>query len=197
MGNAESSEKTGHQKMSNTIDIVILRFPHIAEDTFKELDNKSIAQCKIVSRTWRRFIEEQKFLSIRRIEDYVEKHGSEYTEDWAKIIEKSSKKQLKQIAFALGDISNPKKLGLLGKEVNKEYVCPLYIATRLGHLELFLLMTEKLEVTNPMVKGVAECNIEIPLFGTIEMSENIEATPLHFAALFGHLEICKIIAKKN
>ena len=127
----------------------------------------------------------------KEIEDYVEKHGSEYTEDWAKIIEKSSKKQLKQIAFALGDISNPKKLGFLGKEVNysKEYGCPLYIATRLGHSELFLLMTEKLEVTNPMVKGVAECNIEIPLFGTIETSEKIEATPLHFAALFGHLEI--------
>ena len=79
---------------------------------------------------------------------------------------------------------------------SKEYGCPLYIAIRLGHSELFRLMTEKLEVTNPMVKGVAECNIEIPLFGTIETSKKIEATHLHFAALFGHLEICKIIAKK-
>ena len=45
------------------MDIAILRFPQLAEEIFKELDNKSLAKCVKVSTLWSIFISMQKFKS--------------------------------------------------------------------------------------------------------------------------------------
>ena len=46
---------------------VISRFPHIAEICFEELDNYNLIQCKVISQSWKNFIEESKFSYIRLI----------------------------------------------------------------------------------------------------------------------------------
>ena len=40
---------------------VILRFPHIGEQIFKLLDDKSLAESREVSRSWQQFINEENF----------------------------------------------------------------------------------------------------------------------------------------
>ena len=51
---------------------VILRFPHLAEKIFAQLDNLSLAKCREVSKTWKSFLDQQKFLHIRCIQSYIE-----------------------------------------------------------------------------------------------------------------------------
>ena len=46
---------------------VISRFPHIAEQIFEELDNDNFIQCKVISQSWKNFIEESKFAYIKLI----------------------------------------------------------------------------------------------------------------------------------
>ena len=44
---------------------VILRFPHLSENIFSSLDNKSLADCKEVSKSWYFYLDGQKFLHLR------------------------------------------------------------------------------------------------------------------------------------
>ena len=43
------------------------RFPHIAEQVFEQMDNKSLVNCREVSKTWMKFIDERNFSWIRII----------------------------------------------------------------------------------------------------------------------------------
>ena len=44
---------------------VLLRFPHLSENIFDSLDNKSLADCKEVSKSWYFYLDGQKFLQLR------------------------------------------------------------------------------------------------------------------------------------
>ena len=46
---------------------VFLRFPHLSENIFDSLDNKSLADCKEVSKPWYFYLAAQKFLQKRII----------------------------------------------------------------------------------------------------------------------------------
>ena len=46
---------------------ILRRFQHIGKQIFKELDNKSLAKCRKADRSWRTFIDDQKFSWIRKI----------------------------------------------------------------------------------------------------------------------------------
>ena len=46
---------------------VILRFPHIAQQIFEELDDGDFIWCKVISQSWKNFIEENKFAYIKLI----------------------------------------------------------------------------------------------------------------------------------
>ena len=47
---------------------VFLRFPHLSEDIFNALDNKTFATCKEVSELWYNCLDEEKFVQERRVE---------------------------------------------------------------------------------------------------------------------------------
>ena len=49
------------------MDEVILRFPTVAKNLFKEIDNEGLTKCKKVSKSWRNFINNQKDLWLRII----------------------------------------------------------------------------------------------------------------------------------
>ena len=46
---------------------IFLRFPHLAEGIFEKLNNKTLANCKVVSRSWKASIDEFKFTWIRAL----------------------------------------------------------------------------------------------------------------------------------
>ena len=62
------------------------RFPHLSENIFDSLDNKSLADCKEVSESWYFYLDAQKFLQPRIIKankiKYVEKAIDEIRTDF-------------------------------------------------------------------------------------------------------------------
>ena len=48
------------------LDEMMLRFPHIVQDVLEELDNKSLTNCRNVSRICCDFIDNEKFYSVRK-----------------------------------------------------------------------------------------------------------------------------------
>ena len=40
---------------------VILRFPHLGRQIFEKLDNQSLSKCRIIGKTWKSFIDNEKF----------------------------------------------------------------------------------------------------------------------------------------
>ena len=51
----------------STMKEVFLRFPHLSEDIFNALDNKTFAICKEVSKVWYNYLDDQKFVQERRV----------------------------------------------------------------------------------------------------------------------------------
>ena len=51
----------------STMTEVFLRFPHLSEDIFNALDDKTFAICKEVSEVWYNYLDDQKFVQERRV----------------------------------------------------------------------------------------------------------------------------------
>ena len=64
------------QFTQSTMEEVFLRFPHLSENIFNALDNKSLTSCKEVSKVWYNYLHGQKFVRERRgrvIQEMIEK----------------------------------------------------------------------------------------------------------------------------
>ena len=48
---------------------MFLRFSHLAEGIFEKLNNKTLANCKVVSRSWKASIDDFKFTWIRALKN--------------------------------------------------------------------------------------------------------------------------------
>ena len=57
-----------NDELEPMINKMMLRFPHLAQDTFKELDNKSMVNCRKVSKIWCHFIDNQRCQWIRKMQ---------------------------------------------------------------------------------------------------------------------------------
>ena len=110
-----------------TIDTMLSRFPAVAEDIFKELNNKSLTKCRKVSVQWQNFIDNQKFIWLRRILKY---NGSmtEFSDHWKRIITNTSTDHIKELSTVIETFF----------EVNecKSQWAPLHIAAIQGQLEI-------------------------------------------------------------
>ena len=51
----------------STMTEVFLRFPHLREDIFNALDNKTFTICKEVSKVWDNYLNDKKFVQERRV----------------------------------------------------------------------------------------------------------------------------------
>ena len=83
---------------------VLLRFVHLAEDIFDSLDDKSLVNCKKVSKIWNSFIEGQKFPWIRLIKRHDEKSNKKHTDcqqKWRKLFQKTKFEDVRQFAKRL------------------------------------------------------------------------------------------------
>ena len=63
---------------ASVIDGFILKFPDVARDIFKELNNESLTTCRSVSRLWRDYLDDQKFCWVRMIQRYQKNMGNAY-----------------------------------------------------------------------------------------------------------------------
>ena len=84
-----------------TIDTMLSRFPAVAEDIFKELNNKSLTKCRKVSVQWQNFIDNQKFIWLRRILKY-NASMTEFSDHWKQMITNQRPDQYKmKILFSI------------------------------------------------------------------------------------------------
>ena len=77
------------------LDVMILRFPQIAEKVFGELDDKTMTNCKEVSRPWNVFLDEKKVQWFRILQKYAEY----FYNDWQIALMKTPAKTTKTFAL--------------------------------------------------------------------------------------------------
>jgi len=156
------------------MDEVILRFPHLAEKIFDELNDKSLFKCAKVSDFWQSFIEEQKSTWIRKIQKY-QGDLTEFSEDWNKVLDKIPLRVLKELTKAVHGYLATNSLRLMvWLQMTGNQWSPSHIAAYNGCVELYQYVSEKSGYKN-------------------HPSKENGLTPLHTAARKGHLEICKYI----
>ena len=56
------------QFTQSTMEEVFLRFPHLSEDIFNSLDNKTFVICKEVSTVWYDYLDDKKFVQERKVQ---------------------------------------------------------------------------------------------------------------------------------
>ena len=174
-------------------EIFCLRFPEIAESIFENVDNQSLVNCLEASRELENFLrsQSQKLYLKRKIQKIVESHEWIMSGMWKTVLKNSSTETIIQLEFAVskfyGDIWFPLRCtiyqlcNIIGVELVPNYpdwpIClsPLHIAAGTGDAQLWKKLSEKCDEKNPKNK--------------------LGSTPLHFAALKGHLNVCKTIVE--
>ena len=150
-----------------TIDTMLSRFPAVAEDIFKELNNKSLTKCRKVSVQWQNFIDNQKFIWLRRILKY-NASMTEFSDHWKLMITNTSTDHVKEFSTVMEPFFE------VHDSRCKSQWAPLHIAAIQGQLEMSKSIIERTKDNNPT-------RIED------------QATALHMAAFSGHTEICRCI----
>ena len=86
------------------MDEILIRFPVVGQEIFKQLDDKSLTKCREVSKVCCDFMDTDSLLWRRRIQKYS-KNESEFHKDWKLVTRKVSVGNLKQLAFAVEKFS--------------------------------------------------------------------------------------------
>ena len=146
---------------------IFLRFPHLTEQIFEHLDNRSLARSREVSKTWNKYLEKQKFLHIRIIKSMIEKYDK-VGEPWKKFFKYADKNFLTHFREELTNLEFLYKVYGTG-------LTPLHFITRIDekNMQVWKFLIENSEIKNPR--------------------SNTGSTPLHLAAMHGCLDSYKNI----
>ena len=180
------------------LDEMMLRFPHLAQDVFEELDNKSLANCRNLSRSCCDFIDNEKFYWVRKIQNCV--RMTKFQQQWNKVLENIPTQDAKEI-FVIIEI-------FFRYDLNRKKLqwSPLHIAAEQGHLEFCKYIIEKTKDSNPKredgitvihmatLSGSREiCELIINNLEDKNPADNKGTTPFHIAAEKGHLDVGKLL----
>ena len=174
-----------------TIEEIFARFPNLSECIFTRLDDRSLASCREVNKTWKGFVDIQRVYWIRKILRYANLRNK-FHREWKMILDRTPIQFLKQFAAFVW----------LKPETES---CPLYVAGAVGDIELFNGIKEKTGLNENSKNNlgctpfhVAAANNRLSLCEAIieklqdkNPRDNFGATPLHYAAFHGHLNICQ------
>ena len=186
----------------------IFRFPSVAENIFKELDNKSLKTSGKVGKSWRHFIHNSRNRYIRKIQRHVGKFRrldpalpniQLYNRYWQKVVHKAPYKILKDLAKALEQLKPSEYCGI-------QYFSPIQLAVGLGHLKLcqFIISRTGSVITSTgglTVLHMAAENGHLDVFKLLFENADVKNpkwktngnTPLHEATENGHWQICEFI----
>ena len=93
-------EISNHFLEDSILEIMMLRFPSLIQDIFEELDEKSLANCKIASKSWCDFIDDKKFPFIRKLREY-RRNMEEFKTHWNKVVIRTPFEIVKELAIAV------------------------------------------------------------------------------------------------
>ena len=156
---------------ASVIDGFILRFPDVARDIFKELNNESLTTCRSVSSFWCDYLDDQKFCWVRMILRYRKNMKNAY-QQWKKVFKNTPVEVAKEISVSTQQFFKSSFLHFDISRIEFHW-SPLHIAAGQGNLNLCKHIFEKTKNTQPRIK--------------------YEWTALHMAAKLGHEEICEFL----
>ena len=180
------------------LDEMMLRFPHLVQDVFGELDNKNLANCRNLSRSCCNFIANEKFYWVRKIQNCV--RMTKFQQQWNKVLENIPTQDAKEI-FVIIEI-------FFRYDLNRKKLqwSPLHIAAEQGYLEFCKYIIEKTKDSNPTredgitvihmatLSGSREiCELIINNLEDKNPADNKGMTPFHNASEKGHLDVCKLL----
>ena len=157
------------------MEVLILRFPHLIENIFDQLNNESLAKCSEASKTWHNYVAKQKFFHCRKIKRRLEKNQV-FGEFWKKVLYKANTEITLQLSLAVEKLF-AESYGWLHSGLT-----PLHIAASFGNFQIVEYILQKCE-------NIMKHDNKNP-------RNSWKETPLHFAASKGHLKICKYIVDK-
>ena len=173
--------------------------PHIFEKIFDELDNNSLTKCRKVSEAWRSFLENEKFVCLRRIKKYGA-NMVDFRNQWNRVIKKSPQQEIIELSGAVEFF-----FSLSSSSLTRQWA-PLHIAAGSGWLELSERIIEKTDISNPRTTDGYTALHEAAKQGHLVVCELIVEkstdknpatihgfTPLYYAAGRGHFEVCRLI----
>ena len=197
----KKSKKDVAINMIPSMDTMLSKCPFVAQDIFKELDDKSLIKCRKVNVPWQNFIDNEKFICIRRMHKYNDSMKTFY-EQWKLVITKTETNIVKELSIVVlqffeGNISR----------MERQY-SPLHVAADRGLLEMSKFIIDKTGVKNPAhsdgytalhmsaIKGHTEvCKHILEIVEDKNPTDKDGSTPLIIAVGHGHLEIYKLIVR--
>ena len=187
---------------------VFLRFPHLSEDIFNNLDSETLANCEEASKVWFAHLDDQNFLRLRRVEMIQETIGKFHQLDNEFHLAFDSIR-VKNIldAARMGDFKTTQKNMREGIEnvyrktdsyKTKFFSNFLCWAAFRGYLDIVKYTVQNTddsgypEITLRNIGFIRYLKYKINEF----MTEKSYPSPLHCAAAGGHFDIVKYLADK-
>ena len=146
---------------------LILRFPHLAEQIFQQLDNKSLAKCREIERLWQKFIDEKNYPWLRIVNiPTILQDGNSYMH----LAAQCGQTDMFEMILDEEDNKNPKNRG--GKT-------PFIVACTEGRMNIAIILINKSN----------ELGIDL------DIKDKYGQTGFHQACWEGHSEVAEIIMK--
>ena len=167
---------------------VLVRFPHLGDKILKELDSKSLVNCKEVNRNFENFMKVEKRSYLHAIQWYTNCSESLMRE----IVKKHGAAII--ILAILREIYGKfcRKTKQHNKYLKKHGNTPLHVAAEIGQSGAYHLIMENVANKNPFNMISDATNWKCMRRGKLE-SGFYSNTPLHLAAKNGNLSVCKLI----
>ena len=179
---------------------IILRFPHLAQDIFKQLKKQTLRDCLKVDKQWSKFICNEIFPWKRSIQIIMITYNLSYNKHWNEVLKNVPYEILKQLYLETKSFLNVHLTN-----AQKRW-SPLHISVENGNFDLCKFIMKRTSNGNPEDQygstafhwAVQKGHVDICRY----LMENLDDKnptdmngdiPFHYAAKFGQFDVCKII----
>ena len=155
----------------------MLRFPHLSEQIFQKLDDKSLFKCREVQRSWQDIIDNRNYPWLR-IVNIPTKLKRRIRNTYLHLAAETG--QIEAFKTALAEEENKNIKNLTGET-------PFHLACRNGRLEIVQLVLKNTDLEININAKEKHDNIDL------NARTNHGSTPFYYACLTGQLDVVKII----
>ena len=113
---------------SEIMEEIVVQFPHLAQNIFKNLDLTDLNNCLLVSKKWYNFIKNEKDLCIKMIQNIREVYKQSNCIQWNIVLKSAKKEILQKLLIATQEFFDNTKV--------ENQWSPLHIAADYGNYDL-------------------------------------------------------------
>ena len=149
------------------MEVFLTRFQHIAKETFEQLDEKSLNNCREVSKSWKKSIDDMKLTWIKILSiPRNQTDGGTYLH----LAAKTGQTKMFEMTLQNEQDTNP---------INKNGKTPFHLVCQHGHFD----------VAKMLIQNSIELNLEV----NVKEFGKFGRTAFHYACSNGHSKIGKSI----